>query len=153
MTSMKWFAKDNRTGRFPKQACSELCLSFHGSMFSSVDDMWTFFKTDLLRILNSHIPYKTSSSRFTHPWISTMTCRLSRRKALTYRKAKLTNSNKDWCKYKTLKTETQRVMRRGQQVYIQNCVDQNLTLFSKTFFSNTKIKKQTRNHRSLPLLN
>ena len=50
-----------------KQACAELCHSFHGSTFSSVDDMWIFFKTGLLGILDSHIPYKTSSTRFIHP--------------------------------------------------------------------------------------
>ena len=40
-----WKNVDKDTTR---QACSELCQSFQGSMFSSVDDMWTFFKTGLL---------------------------------------------------------------------------------------------------------
>ena len=78
---------------------------------SSVDDMWTFFKTGLMGILDSHIPSKTSSSCFTHPWISTKTRHLSRRKARTYRKAKFTNNNKDWCNYKSLKPQSE--MRRA----------------------------------------
>ena len=78
-----------------KQTCVELCHSFHGSTFSSVDDMWTFFKTVLLGIPDSNIPSKTSSTRFTHPWISTKDRHLSRRKARAYRKAKNTNNMKD----------------------------------------------------------
>ena len=135
-----------------KQACAELCHSFHGSTFSSVDDMWTFFKTGLLGILDSHIPSKTSSTRFTHPWISTKTRHLSRRKARAYRKAKNTNNMKDWCKYKSLKAETQREMRRAHQAYIQDTVNQDLTANSKRFYSYVKSKKQETTGIS-PLLN
>ena len=144
-----WKNVDKDTTR---QACSELCQSFQGSIFSSVDDIWTFFKTGLLRILDSHIPSKTSSSRFTHPWISTKTRRLCRRKARAYRKAKTTNNKKDWFKYKSLKTETQREMRRAHQAYIQDTVNQDLTSNSKRFYSYVKSKRQETTGIS-PLLN
>ena len=86
-------------------------------------------------------PSKTSSTRFTHPWISTKTRRLSRRKARAYRKAKNTNNMKDWCNYKSLKTETQREMRRAHQAYIHDTVNQDLTANSKRFYSYVKSKK------------
>ena len=114
--------------------------------------MWTIFKTGLLRILDSHIPSKTSSTRFTHPWISTKTRLLSRRKARAYRKAKNTNNMKDWCKYKSLKAETQWEMRRAHQAYIQDTVNQDLTTNSKRFYSYVKSKKQETTDIS-PLLN
>ena len=114
--------------------------------------MLIFFKIGLLRIFDSHIPSKTSSSRFTHPWISTKTRRLSRRKARAYRKAKSTNNKEDWIKYKSLNTETQREMRRAHQVCIQDTVNQDLTSNSKRFYSYVKSKRQETTGIS-PLLN
>ena len=112
----------------------------------------TFFKTGLLRILDSHFSSKTSSSRFTHPWISTKTRRLSRRKVRAYRKEKSTTNKKDWIKYKSLTNETQREMRRAHQVYIQDTVTQDLTSNSKRFYSYVKSKRQETTGMS-PLLN
>ena len=69
-----------------------------------------------------------------------------------YRKAKNTNNMKDWCKYKSLKAETQREMRRAHQAYIQDTVNQDLTANSKRFYSYVKSKKQETTGIS-PLLN
>ena len=59
---------------------------------------------------------------------------------------------KDWCKYKSLKAETQREMRRAHQAYIQDTVNQDLTANSKRFYSYVKSKKQETTGIS-PLLN
>ena len=72
-----------------------------------MDDIWTFFRIGLLRILNYHIPSKTSSSSFTQPWISKKTGCLSCCKVRAYRKAKFSNNIEDLAKYKYFKAETQ----------------------------------------------
>ncbi|XP_053372574.1 uncharacterized protein LOC123561157 isoform X1 [Mercenaria mercenaria] len=50
-----------------KRACFDLCTSFLDRHFTTLDDMWSTFKTGLLGIIETHVPTKTSSSRFTHP--------------------------------------------------------------------------------------
>ena len=75
-----------------------------------------------------------------HHGISTKTRRLSRRKARPYRKAKFSNNIEGWDKYKSLKAETQRDMRRAHQAYIQNNVNQDLTSNSKRFTHMSKAR-------------
>ena len=82
---------------------------------------------------------KTSSSRFTHPWISTKTLRLSRRKARAYHMVNFSNNIDDWGKY-TLKDETQRKMRRDHRVYIKYIVNQDLITNSKLFTPMSKAR-------------
>jgi hypothetical protein len=103
--------------------------------------MWSSFKSGVLSIIEMHVPTKTSSSRYTHPWVSTDTRRLSRRKARAYTKTK-SSKKKEMDKYKALKAETQREMHRAHSNFIKTTVNQDLTSNSKQFYSYIKSKKQ-----------
>ncbi|MCG7876680.1 MAG: reverse transcriptase domain-containing protein [Candidatus Thiodiazotropha endolucinida] len=125
-----------------KSAISDLCKSCLDGNFSSLDDMWIAFKSGILDIIDKQVPSKLSSARFTHPWVSTKTRRLTRRKARAYRKAKTSRKKVDWDRYLSLKSETQREMRRAHNNFIKDTVNQDITNNSKRFWSYVKSKKQ-----------
>ena len=117
-----------------KQACLVLCQSFNDT-FST---QWMICGLSSRQACSGYST-KTSSSRFTHPWISTKTLRLSRRKARAYHMVNFSNNIDDWGEY-SLKDETQRKMRRDHQGHIQYTVNQDLRTNSKPFTPMSKAR-------------
>ena len=50
------------------------------SCTENINDLWSDYKSDLLEILNTHVPSKFTSTRNHQPWITTTTKRLLRKK-------------------------------------------------------------------------
>jgi lipid A disaccharide synthetase len=55
-------------------------------------------------IANKNLPSQQSSATFTNPWANTTIKKLSRRKKKAHSKARRSNSEQDWPKYKRLKS-------------------------------------------------
>ncbi|KAK3101818.1 hypothetical protein FSP39_006589, partial [Pinctada imbricata] len=68
-----------------------------------VESLWTTFKQSSLNILDEHVPSKTTSQRFSQPWITRNIKRLSRKKNKAYRQYRKTHSNHDYSTYKSIK--------------------------------------------------
>ena len=53
---------------------------FTATPFSTINDMWTSFRDNILKLLDKHVPHKQTRSRHTNPWMDTTTWRLTRQK-------------------------------------------------------------------------
>ena len=84
------------------------------------DKLWECIKNNLLTLLDDNVPTKMTSSKSHQPWINTETKRLLRQKQRAFEKAKFSNSDKDWTRYRNLKKLTQKVCRKAHDSYIQN---------------------------------
>ncbi|CAG2212295.1 unnamed protein product [Mytilus edulis] len=104
--------------------------------------MWTSIKQIIKDSMEKHVPTKTSLARQSHPWMNTQLRRLSKQKQRAYSKAKLTNSTKDWKRYKNIKAELQRESRRAHTKFMQNIVSDDLYKNPKRFWSYIKSRKQ-----------
>ena len=76
----------------------------------------------LEKTLKHHVPSKMTSSRFNQPWYSTATKRICRRKARAFKKARRTNRDRDWKRYRCLKKQTQLTCRQAYNQYLTNII-------------------------------
>ncbi|CAG2220005.1 unnamed protein product [Mytilus edulis] len=116
--------------------------TFKKTNFDDINNMWTSIKQIIKDSMEKHVPTKTSLARQSHPWMNTQLRRLSKQKQRAYSKAKLTNSTKDWKRYKNIKAELQRESRRAHTKFMQNIVSDDLYKNPKRFWSYIKSRKQ-----------
>ena len=67
----------------------------------NIENIWNQLKQGIDNIINTNLPSKQSNATFTNPWANTTIKKLSRRKKKAYNKARRSNSEQDWAKYKT----------------------------------------------------
>ena len=87
-----------------------------------------------------NIPSKTTSPRFNQPWINQQCKRLSRRKKRLYKRARRTNFQTDWDKFKTITSQCKRACRKAHDKYINEKVIDSGN--PKRFYSYIKSKQQ-----------
>ena len=116
--------------------------TFTNSEFDSIDGMWASLKTVVTTALEQNVPTKMSSTRRTHPWVSTSLRRMMRRKQRAHRKAKKSGQSKDWDRFKRLQSEVQRSTRTAHRRYMADVVSNDLKENTKRFWSFIKSKRQ-----------
>ena len=119
-----------------REVASEFCTTFSTS--SPIESMWTFIKEKLLRIQEEHVPSKTTSTRFSQPWVTREIKQISRRKKRSYWKARRTGSAKDIKRYKHLKDLSRTTCRSAYNSYITNIISPDSTSNPKRFWSFVK---------------
>eukprot|EP00057_Strongylocentrotus_purpuratus_P027291 XP_011681765.1 PREDICTED: uncharacterized protein LOC589552 [Strongylocentrotus purpuratus] len=70
---------------------------------SSVHEMWNCFKISLLNMMDSHVPAKMTSTRFSQPWVTRSVKRSSRRKKRAFNHALATDRQEDFNRYREIK--------------------------------------------------
>jgi len=70
-----------------------------------IDSMWNDFKCTINNIVQTHVPSKQTTSKYTNPWMNTNIRRLIRRKQRAFSKAKSTHTKRDRDRYKRLQQE------------------------------------------------
>ena len=108
---------------------------------SPVEEIWSSIKTNLLGIQEECVPSKTSSKRYSQPWVNTDVKRMTRRKNKSYRKARKTGKSKDKARYQHLKQEAKKTCQRAYDDYIRNMISPEATSNPKRFWSFIKSKK------------
>ena len=83
-----------------------------------------------------------SSTRHTHPWVSTSLRRIERRKRRAHMKAKKSSQSKDWDRFKWLQSEVQRSTRYAHRRYMADVVSNDLKENTKRIWSFIKSKRQ-----------
>jgi hypothetical protein len=69
---------------------------FTATPFSTINDMWTSFRDNILKLLDKHVPHKQTRSRHTNSWMDTTARRLTRqKKPRAFRKARITGNPSD----------------------------------------------------------
>ena len=114
---------------------------------SAINDQWTQLKTIFNSALEK-IPSKTLSQRYSQVWINRECKRLSRRKKHLYRRAKRTNLQSDWERFKHSVKECKKACRSAHDKHLQEkIIDSNNT---KKFYKYIK-SKNTDNISVAPL--
>ncbi|CAG2209667.1 unnamed protein product [Mytilus edulis] len=135
-----------------KISLKNFCEQFCQSKDQTVEAMWKAIKTILEHLIEKHVPTKQTMNRHTHPWINTQT-RAMRRKQRAHSKAKRSNNQSDWEKYKRLKANTQKETRKAHRKYIQDVVSNDFRENPKRFYTYVKRKKQESSGVSALFLN
>ena len=108
------------------------------SVSSSVDSMWLQITSELHQILDDYVPTKMSTTRFNQPWINSHLKRAARRKKKAYKKARRTNEESDWSRFKDLKKAMQKDCRSTYHSYINDMISEETDVNPKKFWSFVK---------------
>ena len=89
---------------------------------TDVDLLECKMQTALTHILDTHVPSKMSTVRLNKSWFNTQTKRVIRRKARAHKKARHTNKQRDWERFRRLRREAQKVCRQAYNQHIADLV-------------------------------
>ena len=80
-----------------KEMCKELSNSVvqKFTSMSNINDVWSFFRDGCQRIIEDNVPSRTTSQRFTQPWINRDVRRITRLKRRLFRRARRTKHPSD----------------------------------------------------------
>jgi len=102
------------------QNIRELCSRY--SIDNDINMIWQDF-TKIIDDTMSKIPSFISSSRYNQPWISVKCKRLSRRKKRAYNRAKRTQLESDWKRFRELNSECNKECRIAYNNYVRDSLD------------------------------
>ena len=103
-----------------------------------VNDLWKLFTT-ITDSAMSKVPYKQTSTRYNVPWINRECKRLSQRKKRAYRRAKQTNMNSDWERFRVLRKKAKKEYKSAYNSHVNDAI---MSDNPKRFYSYIKNKKQ-----------
>ena len=90
----------------------------HFSSSSNINDVWEFFKEGCQKIIEDKVPTRTTSQRFTQPWINRDIRRITRLKRRWFRRATRSKQPQDWNRYKALKKQAQKACRDTHDEFV-----------------------------------
>ena len=129
-----------------KESVKELSQKISSNADSTVEEDWVEFRDGLSECMDSHIPFKFSSSRNETPWITHNIKRQLRRKQRAFNHARATGRDDDLEKFHAIRKETQRASKRAYWKWVRTrCVES-----SKQFWS--FVKKLRRDSMGIPAL-
>ena len=112
---------------------------------NSVNEKWLRLKSILIDCLNKFVPTKLFSARQNLPWLTKSFQKTIRKKVILYKRAKISKKPDLWAKYKLLKRETQRDLRRARWSFINDKLLTSLeTKNPKQFWRYIKSQRQDR---------
>ena len=82
--------------------------------------LWKEFKDDVLKAMDDHIPTKIIKKRDLHPWINSTVRSGLRRKQRAYNRARDSNKDSDWEKFRSVRKEVQKDTKRAHWSYVHN---------------------------------
>jgi hypothetical protein len=103
------------------QSSSEEIVTNH-TIDSPVEDLWQEIRSSIEEITNECIPSKTTTTRYSQPWINTKIKQRKRKKQKWYNRAKKTNSVEAWQEYKEQKKAMQRECRRAHCHHVRDII-------------------------------
>ena len=96
----------------------------HFSTSTPVNMLWNCFKQKCIKSIDTFVPSKMTSTRFSQAWCNHAIRRLSRKKKRVFKKACATKKQSDWHCYKDIQKEAQQACRRAHDDYISNMVSE-----------------------------
>ena len=106
----------------------------------SIQQMWTDIKTNIIKMIDIHVPTKMSTKRFNQPWITTEVKRKARQRKRSYNKARKTNNPKDHAKYRKIKDMSKKTCKKAYTEYINSIIGSDENNNSKRFWGFIKSK-------------
>ena len=90
-----------------------------------VQGNWNFFKNGLLDIVNKNVPSKVIKGNTDLPWITPRIKRILRKRKRIYKKAKETESEKDWKNYRSIQRQLKTEVKIAHNSYLERIFDIN----------------------------
>lgn len=90
---------------------------------ADVNYMWERFKEDIFTAIEKRIPSILRRNNYNLPWINKALRNLLRCKRRQYKKAQKT---KNWANYRFIQKECRRAMRKAEQDYINNMIEEGM---------------------------
>ena len=102
--------------------CKELLKSFiqDSTSKTNIDNVWSFFKDGCQKIIEDKVPSRTTSQRFTQPWINRDVRRITRLKRLWFRRVMRSKHPQDWLRYNALKKQAQKTCQDTHDNYTKD---------------------------------
>ena len=111
----------------------------------TVEENWNAFKEAIYSSVDSNVPSRYKSTRFNLPWINGTLKRLIRKKNRAFYSAKTDGSHRNWCRYRQLRKQVQKELRKAEQHFLGTTVFDSLTSNPKKFWSFIKQKRRDTN--------
>ena len=111
------------------------------SIDTPVDTLWSKLKHIIDNAADKFVPSKNSSSRYTQPWVTRHCKKICRQKHRAYNKAKISNSPRDWGRFKDLVKKSKQACRTAYNNFVRESVSPELKQNPKRFYSFIKSKK------------
>ncbi|CAH1273930.1 Hypp5238 [Branchiostoma lanceolatum] len=109
----------------------------------TVEENWSTLKNMIHELISSYVPSKTTSRRHHLPWMTSELRRKTRRKHRMYKKAKKSNNPDHRERFRQVKKETARDLKRARSQYINSSIKQGLDEGSqKPFWKYIKAQRQ-----------
>ena len=108
----------------------------------SVDENWDSFKEAIYSSIESNVPSKYNSTRFNLPWMNRSLVRLIRKKNRAFRIAKTEGTHRQWLRFKQLRKQVQKELRKAEQLHLSTTVFDSLKNNTKRFWSFIKQKRR-----------
>ena len=109
----------------------------------SANQLWTGFKSTLVKAMDKHIPSKMSRPNSSVPWFHQDHKRLAIHKRKAYDKAKQTGSLSDWEVYKNIRRLLDRSLRKSRSTYLHNVGENLATSNPRPFWRYIKSLRQS----------
>ena len=84
----------------------------------SVDENYNFLTETVLEVMIEHFPQKKLGSRWNVPWMNSSIKRMIRKKQKLYNRARKSNSQADWKKFKDLRKATKKRLTLAHDKYL-----------------------------------
>ena len=105
-----------------------------------INTLWHSFKQGVDTIMDN-IPSKMTSTRFNQPWVNRSIKRIARRKQRAYNKARKSNAEADWSRFKRLQKLQRVTCRDAYNSYIRDIISPDIQERPKRFWSYITSKK------------
>lgn len=120
-----------------------LCPDNSSPIPNDIDLIWNCFHTNLMQIINQHIPKCTIKNTKSPPWIDADVVKASRKKHIAFRAAKRANADNKWNKFKSLRNQAKRLVDIKYKNFIRD-LGENLSFNPKKFWSFLSMKSKTK---------
>ena len=111
----------------------------HEAEMPTINTLWMKFKSKCINTIQTHVPSKYTSTRFSQPWCNRKIRRLSRHKKRAHRAAKRSQKSDDWGRFKKIQQENRKTCKTSYNKYINNMISEDSN--NKKLYSYIKSKK------------
>ena len=108
---------------------------------SPVEELWLKIKQISDHVLQNFVPSMMTSPRFSLPWIDRKCKRLSKRKQRAYNKARRTDLDSDWQKFRNLRRDTQKACKLASANFLAKRISDDFDNNRKTLYKCIKTKR------------
>ena len=130
--------------RMDSESLQESVRGIKSKFFNSSPDLrstnenWMFFKQELQKAIDMHVPYKITKAKSHLPWLSRTIKRHMRKRDKLLKKARHSRENSDWSAYRKQRSKVVNSMKSSYNDYIFNIIGGSLSSNPKRFWSHLK---------------